>query len=355
MRPEVFTIPGINLTVQSYGLMLVLAFIFGGMLASRNAKRVGENPDNIANLIIYAMLGGVIGARIFHVVHFWSDYQDNFFDVIKIWRGGLEFVGGFITASITMLIYARIKKMPIRVYMDILAPALMLGLAFGRIGCFMNGCCYGKVCDHSWGITFPAVNDITEMGVNGGKTIRYSLPYSHQLHRDFDRDSGPEIELPLEYYGGYLNDQGEFVVSKEVIPKEKREDYYKYPRPITELPENLVADLRSDKYPMKKIHPTQIYSSLNALLICGVLLFSFSRRKNKGITFTYLLILYGISRFIIEGLRADSPLEFDKLTISQNLSIFSIVLGVVLMLIFINKPKLYEKQEIKTGDENGQG
>ena len=355
MRPEVFTIPGINLTIQSYGLMLVLAFIFGGMLASRNARKVGENPENIANLIIYAMLGGVIGARIFHVVHFWSDYEDNIFDVIKVWKGGLEFVGGFITASLTMLLYAKKKKMPIRKYMDILAPALMIGLAFGRVGCLMNGCCYGKTCDHSWGITFPAVNDITEMGVNGGKTIRYSLPYYHQLHRDFDRGSGPEIELPLDFYGGYLNEQGEFIASPEVIPAEKKAEYYKYPRPITDLPENLVTDLRAGKYPMKKIHPTQIYSSLNALLICGVLMFSFSRRKNEGMTFSYLLILYGISRFIIEGLRADSPLEFDKLTISQNLSIFSVVLGVVLMLIFTKKPQLYELHNIETGDENGQG
>ena len=353
MRPEVFTIPGINLTIQSYGTMLVLAFIFGGLLASRNARKVGENPDNISNLIIFAMLGGVIGARVFHVIHFWEDYQDDLIGVIKIWKGGLEFVGGFITASLTMLIYSWKKGMPIRKYMDILAPALMIGLAFGRVGCFMNGCCYGKVCDHPWGVEFPAVNDITDIGPGGGKTIRYSLPYYHQLLRDFDRQVGPEIELPLNYYGGYVNEAGEYVYSEEAIPAQQQKEYYLYPKPITDLSEQQVAELRADKHPMKKIHPTQIYSSLNALLICGVLMYSFSRRRNQGMTFTYLLVLYGITRFIIEGLRADSPLEFDKLTISQNLSIFSVVLGVVLMLIFIKKPQPYLAPEAD-GDENGQ-
>ena len=355
MRPEVFTIPGINLTIQSYGTMLVLAFIFGGLLATKNARKVGENPDNIANLIIYAMLGGVIGARVFHVIHFWEEYQDNLLGIIKIWQGGLEFVGGFITASLAMYIYAKKVKLPVRKYMDILAPALMIGLAFGRVGCLMNGCCYGKVCDHPWGITFPAVNDVTDMGIHGGKTIRYSYPYFNQLHRDFDRSYGPEIELPLDYYGGYVNQDEEFVYSKESLPEEEKGDYYIYPKPITDLSEQQVAELRAGKHPMKKIHPTQIYSSINALLICGILMFSFSRRKNEGMTFSYLLILYGITRFIIEGLRADSPLEFDRLTISQNLSIFSVLLGLTFMFIFTRYPRPYEDQEMETGDKNGQG
>ncbi len=352
MHPELITIPGINLVIQSYGTMLVLAFIFGGLLARHNARKIGEDPENISNLLIFAMVGGVVGARIFHVIHFWDTYQDNLLKIFKIWEGGLEFLGGFITASISMIIYARVKKLSIRTYMDILAPALMMGLCFGRVGCFLNGCCYGKMCDKPWGVTFPAINNITEIGPDGGPTIRYSFPYSNQLHHDFDRNTGPEIELPDNYYMGYVDAENNFIDlhEKSEIPDMSR--FYKIPIPAPQLTEHQLQHLRDNSFPMKKIHPTQIYSSINGLALCIILQWSFNRRKLKGQSFCFLLILYGITRFIIEGLRADSPLEFTGLTISQNLSILSIVGGLCLLLTFHKLPAKYDIQQ-ETGDNNG--
>ncbi len=352
MHPELISIPGINLVIQSYGTMLVLAFIFGGLLARHNARKAGEDPENISNLLIFAMIGGVVGARIFHVIHFWDNYQDNFLGIFKIWEGGLEFLGGFVTASVSMVLYAKYKKMPIRVYMDILAPALMLGLCFGRIGCFLNGCCYGKTCEQPWAVTFPAVNDITELGPAGGPTVRYSFPYSNQLHHDFDRNRGPEIELPADFYMGYVDEKGILIDDLKRVPEKDRGKYFKVPNPAPSLSPEQIAILKNNTYPMKKIHPTQLYSSANGLLLCLILQWNFSRRRNQGQTFCFMLILYGMTRFIIEGLRADSPLEFTGLTISQNLSILSIISGIALLIIFNNFPNIYHKP-LQDGDENG--
>ena len=352
MHPELITIPGINLVIQSYGFMMVLGFIFGGLLARKNARAEGQDPENISNLLVIAMIGGVFGARLFHVIHFWNNYQDDLLGIFKIWEGGLEFLGGVIAAYISMLTYAIRKKMPLRMYMDFLGPALMLGLAFGRVGCLLNGCCYGKTCDHPWGITFPSINNITELGPQGGPTIRYSFPYSNQLHHDFDRNSGPEVELPNEYYSGYGNGDGYYVNDLNEVAPEYKDGFYKIPIPAPELPEKLVDELRDNHYPMKKVHPTQIYSSINASIICLILQFVYSRRKIAGHTFSLMLVLYGITRFIIEGLRADSPLEFTGFTISQNLSILAVVGGIVLAVIFWKFPLYYNTQP-KNGEDNG--
>ncbi len=354
MHPELITIPGVNLVIQSYGFMLVMAFIFGGILSRHNARRAGENPDHIANLMVYAMLGGVIGARVFHVIHFWDNYQDNYLDIIKIWKGGLEFLGGMIAATLAMLFYGFKNKLSIRNFMDIFAPALMLGLAFGRIGCFLNGCCYGKTCDLPWAVTFPAINDITELGPSGGATIRYSFPYYNQLTYDFYRDREPLVTLPGSYYKGYINKDGYYVEQLADLPAEYQSEFKPNPVPADELADKLVIPLRQGEYPMHKIHPTQLYSSLNGLVLCLILQWRFGLRNNRGITFSLMLILYGMARFMIEGVRADSPLEFTGLTISQNLSLLSIIGGMVMFGIFKKYPQVPVIQK-ETGDKNGKG
>lgn len=333
MRPILFTIPLIDFRVPSYGLMLGLGFIFALLLARWRSRQAGEDSDNVTNICIYCLLAGVIGARGFHVIHYWSDYRNNLMGIIATWSGGLEFLGGVILAILVMGVYFYRSKLPARKFLDILGPSLMLGLAFGRVGCLLNGCCFGGACELPWAIEFPAVHEHATPGCNKGHFPQYSHAYYYQLFPDADRGTGPLLILPDNYYWGFTDGEGHYVQSARDIPVGEEVNYYpelKYPH---ELTEQQYQDLHDGKYPMYPVHPTQIYSILSALSICLLLNLFYKRLKYDGQVFGLMLILYGIARFGIESLRTDSPLEFDGLTISQNLSLIIIPIGIV-MLVF---------------------
>ncbi len=155
------TLGGFPLRIFGYGLMLVLGFLFGITLARWRARRCGIKPDLIAQIGVAALVGGVIGARVLYVVKNWEDFSGRgagaLFDVSS---GGLIYFGGLAGGALTALIFMKLKKMPLRRTLDIMAPAMMLGLAFGRIGCTCNGCCWGGPSRDDWAfsITFPMVS-----------------------------------------------------------------------------------------------------------------------------------------------------------------------------------------------------
>ncbi|MCP4592062.1 MAG: prolipoprotein diacylglyceryl transferase, partial [bacterium] len=175
MNPELFTIPIVNLPVKSYGLMLMLGFLSAIWLGMRRAERVKASPDVILNCGIVALFAGVGGARIFYVVHYWKSnfafYRNPLWEALNITSGGLEYLGGLIGAVVAVALYLMLHgrvfarkegRISLRLYLDLLAPIAMWGLAFGRAGCFLNGCCWGGLCvDHEhhkvlpWALTFP--------------------------------------------------------------------------------------------------------------------------------------------------------------------------------------------------------
>jgi len=147
------------LRVYGYGLMLVLGFLLAIYLAQRRARRAGEDGEAVARCGMLALVGGIVGARLAYVIqqtrHGVS--YNSIGDIFNITSGGLIYYGGVILATLMVLLYLRFKRLPIRRYLDILAPSLMFGLAFGRAGCLLNGCCYGGQCDASWALatSFP--------------------------------------------------------------------------------------------------------------------------------------------------------------------------------------------------------
>ena len=151
MRPIIITIPGINWDVPGYGLMLMIGLFVAIWWAARRALKSQGSPDVILNCGFIAILAGVIGARIMYVIHYWDGFKAHggpievFLAVIDVRKGGLEFYGGFILTTICSLAWLRYwEKVSLRWYLDILAPSAALGLAIGRIGCLLNGCCYGQ-------------------------------------------------------------------------------------------------------------------------------------------------------------------------------------------------------------------
>ncbi len=139
--------------IYSYGLMLAIAFMLGAILASRQAPKINVKPEVIFNLCFLVFVSGIIGARIFYVSYHLFYYLRNPLGVIMLQEGGLSWFGGLILGTASGLLYLKNKKLPIGKVVDLFAPYLALAQAIGRIGCFLNGCCFGR--PSRFGIYFP--------------------------------------------------------------------------------------------------------------------------------------------------------------------------------------------------------
>jgi len=141
-------------TIYSYGLMLVLAFFVSTHLACRQAAKVGIDAEKIFNLCFYVFIAGIIGSRIFYVANNYPFYLKHPLEIIMLQRGGLAIFGGIIFGSGFAWVFIKKNKMGLFATADLLVPFIALGQAIGRIGCLLNGCCYGKAS--VFGIYFPA-------------------------------------------------------------------------------------------------------------------------------------------------------------------------------------------------------
>src|SRR5438270_12715806 len=162
MLQDLFRIPGTHITIHGYGVMMVVGFLLALQLAKFLARRSKLDPEIFVNAGLIALVTGVIGARLSHVLENFHQYTDptrsigaNLFDAINVTSGGLTYYGGFLLATPCCIAYGIMKKVPLRTGMDIIAPCLMIGLGIGRIGCFLNGCCYGAESNVPWGVKFP--------------------------------------------------------------------------------------------------------------------------------------------------------------------------------------------------------
>jgi phosphatidylglycerol---prolipoprotein diacylglyceryl transferase len=142
------------LTVYSYGAMLALAFIIGTVLAAFRAQRCGVDKNKIVDLIFYILVSSLLGARIMFVALNWNYYAGHFPEIFQIWEGGLVFYGGLVLAFMVSVWFIQNNRLPLGKVLDILAPSVALGITIGRIGCFLNGCCWGKV-SYKFGVVFP--------------------------------------------------------------------------------------------------------------------------------------------------------------------------------------------------------
>jgi phosphatidylglycerol:prolipoprotein diacylglycerol transferase len=146
------------LTVHWYGILLATAFLLGLWTAARRAPRTGIAPEKISDIGLWLIIGAVIGARGLYIVSYWRESfaGQPFWEIFMIQRGGLVYYGGLIGASLACIIYCRRHKLALWKVADVLTPSIALGYVFGRIGCLMNGCCFGRACELPWAIRFPA-------------------------------------------------------------------------------------------------------------------------------------------------------------------------------------------------------
>jgi phosphatidylglycerol:prolipoprotein diacylglycerol transferase len=327
MYPELFEVPFIHVTVKSYGLMMVIGFMAAVAVIRRLSRSFTPDPQLITNAALYSLIGGVVGARLFYVIHYFEQFKGDWLSVFAIWHGGLELLGGVILAMSIIFLYLLYHKLPIRRYLDALAVGLLMALMFGRVGCFLNGCCWGKPTDLPWGVRFPYG----------------SLAYNSQINADPQRNrSEPYLDLPRDEYLGFTAQNGKW-----------------YPKAFEELTDEQKYEVTKGKYRCLPVHPTQLYSSAMGGLLC-LLVFLFWRRgaktekagkRNKflfkpGQTFALMFVVYGPARFCMEFLRDDNPFEYGLWTmrviyviykggtVSQNIGIYLVLLGLILMVVF---------------------
>jgi phosphatidylglycerol:prolipoprotein diacylglycerol transferase len=163
--------------------------------------------------------------------------------IIKVWEGGLTFYGGMVAAALASLAYMLWRRLPVWQLADILAPALALGQAFGRLGCYLNGCCFGGIAATcAWSVRFPGAG---LFGREGG-----SPAYAEHLERGWIRDlAGPSLP----------------------------------------------------------VHPTQLYAAAFLFAICALALAAFPLRRRYGEIFGLVCMLNAVSRYAVEFVRRDTP------------------------------------------------
>lgn len=260
------------LAIHSYGVMIAIAFLTVLYLCKRDAARDGLDPNVIGDAAFWTLIVGLIGTRVLHIIMYpefysWSDP----FGWVALWRGGLVFQGAFLPAFVFCYWFLRRKGVPFWRFVDLTCPYMALAQGIGRIGCFLNGCCYGVRSDVFWAIPFRRVPwDITQPAVG-------SPPFLDHCKRFGLPDSA----------------------------------HWSYP-----------------------IHPTQLYSFFGLLALCFFLLYLRKRwRPFDGYLMAVYLMLYGVMRFIVEFYRGDgNPVHWGALSdqqfIALGLSLAGVLMGV---------------------------
>jgi len=280
------------------------------------------------------------------------------------------FVGGVIAAGV---FFAR-HKLPVLRFADIIAPSLVLGLALGRIGCFLNGCCYGGVCDYPWAVSFPVGSpvylDQASRGTDGFKLhgIEFNAgPNAEATVRSIDKDSAAAESglMPGDSITSLtIETPGDPKPLK--IPPEAPSDGE--PRPITvaaavdALANVQLAGTRvtfhvldwgksatrtwtlSSAAPIPArslpVHPTQLYSAIGAGLLTLFLLSWHPLRRHEGEVTALMITIYPIMRILEEIIRNDEPLNWTRMTISQDISVLLLAAAVTLWVFILRGPLL---------------
>jgi phosphatidylglycerol:prolipoprotein diacylglycerol transferase len=177
-------------SVHGYGLMLAIAFLVGIIGVGKLAKKLGISFDTVVDLAIWIIVGAVLGARAAYVI---TEY--HYFLTVPWWQifwvgsGGLAFHGGLIGGFIAGLLFIRSKKIYPWKLADIVAPFIALGYSIVRIGCFMNGCCYGKVSNLPWALRCAAGDSLlrhpTQFYSMIGSFILFLILFRQRNHRHF--------------------------------------------------------------------------------------------------------------------------------------------------------------------------
>ena len=343
--------------IRGFGAMNLLAVVSGTGLFFWRARRVGFNPDAAFSLAFWMLLPGILGARAFYVIEYWSDqywpvYQQHglralLVAVVNVTEGGLVAYAAFLSGMLGMVLFVRKYRQPLLALADLVAPPIILGLALGRIGCLLNGCCFGGTSELPWAITFP----------RGDRP--YSPAYVAQVERGqmygFELSGDPDVAPVLKSVdprstawqkglrqGDWLQSIGGREVSTAGDAQQILWELLNDRSPVMlQVEGRKPVTLPAVPIPPRSlpVHPTQIYSSINAFLLLLLLLAYEPFHRRDGELFALMISVYPVCRFLLEIIRTDeSPVFGTGLTISQNISLLMLVCAAGLWFHILRRP-----------------
>jgi len=323
----------VGMAIRGYGVMLLLGVAASITIAVMRGRRYGIPDDVMFGIAPWLLVGGIVGARLFYVI----EYRDKFFtgelgstvrNLINFTEGGLVVYGSFIGGFLAGVFYVRRHRLPFLRMGDVIVPCLFIGLCLGRLGCLMNGCCYGNACEDHWtALRFPNGSPVYHDQLASGELVGMNLDSS------LAKVESTEPESVSAVAGIKAGDR----VSKlDVVRSLEEADPLK---PVEDVPLGLLVVVDGKEYywaasqlpaTANPVRPSQLLSSLGGLFLCLSLCF-FSRFSYKnGVVMMVGFASYAVLRFGEEMLRNDEPGQFGtSLTIAQWVSIivFSLSCG----------------------------
>lgn len=347
-------VPGISdergLPIRGYGVMLLLGVVAGVSLALHRAERWGIDREVIFSLAFWMFVSGMVGARLFYVIEYWPEYRSD-----SVWttlilignmtRGGLVVYGALLSVGLTLFIFVRHHRLPGLALGDLVAPSMALGLALGRLGCFLNGCCYGGTCDLPWSVQFPAGSPPFERQLQTGKVQLHGLDLRGDGHgRAIIHGVQPgsaAAKLGLRAGQTILAVDHEKVESLDEARHllEQVQAGERVRIVTTQSRKSKTWKVSSEPQRSLAVHPAQLYAALDAGLLCLLLIALTPYRRRDGEVVAWMLTLHPISRFLLEIIRTDESGMFGTgLSISQLISLGLLALAAILWWYILRQP-----------------
>lgn len=363
-RLEVENVAGdpIGLPVRGYGMFLMLAGVFSVSLAVWRAGRAGLGGDSVLRLVPWTFGGGLLGARLFYVIQYHDDFLrptwgQTLGAMAALTQGGLVVYGGFIGGFLASAWAIRRYQLPLWRLGDVIVPCVFVGLFFGRLGCLMNGCCYGGACEpNALSAEFPPGSSVYVDQMLSGELIGLSATPVGAEKRIEGKKSRLRTQWLVESVEpGSLADQAG-IRSGEAVSLILDSEFARLASPSTAAEDvlpglavirdgELVARIAPDALPARAapVWATQIISSIVAAIMFGVLLIlerilcHRARRRGEvptaGVLMLCGFIAYAVLRIILEWVRVDEAGQFGtSLSISQWVSLGVIVASIIALI-----------------------
>lgn len=336
-----------GLPIRGYGTMLLLAVVSATALAAYRAGRRGVDPEIVFSLAFWQFLAGILGARLFYVVQYWERFQRETWtatlaETLKLTQGGLVVYGSLIGGGLATVGFLLWRRLPALATCDLIAPSWVLGVAIGRVGCLLNGCCFGGPFDGAWAVTFPEDSPPYIRQAQQGLLLGFRLP--------LDDGAPPQIEWlddtsPAAAQGLAVGDVLRRINGQPIATAG---DAHAALLEALASRGGLLLETQNGHratWPMGlsvshtlPVHPTQLYETISAALLCLLLLAYEPFKRRDGELMALLLGGYAVSRFLIEAIRVDEPAVWGTgMSISQNVSLLVLAFALVL-LIYVRRP-----------------
>jgi phosphatidylglycerol:prolipoprotein diacylglycerol transferase len=342
----------VGMAIRGYGVMLLAGVSAAVALAAYRAKRRGIDPDLILSMAPWAFVGGILGARLFYVIQYhdrfiadsWAETLRN---MLAFTEGGLVVYGSFIGGFVAVVVFITRRHLPLLKLGDVIVPCMFIGVFFGRIGCLMNGCCYGGRCEDHWAaLRFPAGSAVYGEQIGSGELLGLEInPVSRQVVAVGQGTLADRAQIKP---GSTVN---EIAIDRTPLDTAPRDI------PVEDARTGVIATIDGQRYrwgPAElpdralPVQPAQLISSFTALALCLLLCLASFRRE--GTVMMLGFAGYAVLRFVLELVRVDEDGQFGtSLSISQWVSVVVLGLSVMGLIWIYRKPGQPAMQPSRSG------